>query len=71
MKEDDFGSLLEDSDALLRIFNRGVANAIEENKRFGIPSVFSINGTIVYQMPDGTVKMREEYLKEQENKIIN
>jgi len=38
-----------------RIGNIGVEKAIEENRRKGIPSVYSINGRIVYELADGTI----------------
>ena len=62
MNENNIKSLLN-SDELLKIFSNGVANAIEENKKFGIPSVFSIEGTMVFQMPDGTIKTEKELLE--------
>ena len=39
---------------ITRIGNRAVAKAIQENKEKGIPNVYSLNGTLVYEMPDGT-----------------
>jgi len=40
---------------ITRIGNRAVAKAIQENKEKGIPNVYSLNGTLVYEMPDGTI----------------
>lgn len=40
---------------ILAIANKAVAIAQEENRRLGIPNVYSLNGTIVWQLPDGTV----------------
>lgn len=40
---------------ITRLGNRAVAKAIKENKENGIPNVYSLNGTLVYEMPDGTI----------------
>ena len=44
---------------LLTIVNDAVYLSQEENRRKGIPNVYSINGTIVWQLPDGTVTMHD------------
>lgn len=38
-----------------RIGNRGVQAAQEENRRRGIPNVYSINGVLYWELPDGTL----------------
>ena len=38
-----------------KIVSKAVQDAQEENRRCGIPNVYVINGTIVWQLPDGTV----------------
>ena len=48
---------------LIRIFNEAVHEAIEENKRMGVPSVFCINGTKVFQLPNGDVVMEYDFEK--------
>jgi len=40
---------------ITRIGNAAVRAAQEENRRKGIPNVYVLNGTIVWQFPDGTV----------------
>jgi hypothetical protein len=40
---------------LFQIVSKAVHMAQEENRRCGIPNVYVINGTIVWQLPDGTV----------------
>ncbi|MCC5934635.1 MAG: hypothetical protein LAT75_13605 [Candidatus Cyclonatronum sp.] len=40
---------------LTRLGNRAVRKAQEENRRLGIPNVYSKNGQIYYQLPDGEV----------------
>ena len=37
-----------------RIGNRAVKKAQEENWRKGLPNVYSVNGKILYALPDGT-----------------
>jgi hypothetical protein len=38
-----------------RIGNRAVHKAQEENRRFGIPNVFSRNGKLYYELPNGEI----------------
>lgn len=40
---------------LLAIANRAVRKAQEENRRNGVPNVYVVNGTIVWQLPDGSI----------------
>jgi hypothetical protein len=40
---------------MTRIGNTAVHAAQEENRRKGIPNVYVLNGTIVWQLPDGSV----------------
>ena len=40
---------------ITRIGNTAVHAAQEENRRKGIPNVYVLNGTIVWQLPDGSV----------------
>jgi hypothetical protein len=37
------------------IANESIRRVKEENKRLGLPLVYSFNGRIVYEMPDGTL----------------
>jgi len=41
-------------DDITRIGNRAVKKAQEENRQKGLPNVYSINGKIVYALPDGS-----------------
>ena len=41
---------------LTKIFNQAARNAQEENRRLGIPNVYSINGIMVYEYK-GTFSM--------------
>ncbi len=38
---------------ILRIANRAVKRAQEENRKKGIPNVYSYNGHIYYELPNG------------------
>ena len=49
------GGMTEFDIKILSIANKAVYAAQEENRRLGIPNVYSLNGTIVWQMPDGSV----------------
>ena len=40
---------------ITRIASTAVRLAQEENRRKGIPNVYVLNGTIVWQLPDGSV----------------
>ena len=40
---------------LTRLGNRGVRKAQEENRRMGLPNVYSKNGEIYYQLPSGEI----------------
>jgi len=40
---------------MTKIANAAVHAAQEENRRSGIPNVYVINGTIVWQLPDGSI----------------
>jgi hypothetical protein len=40
---------------ILRVGNRAVRKAQEESRRLGVPNVYSHNGTLFYELPDGTL----------------
>ena len=40
---------------ILAIANKAVYEAQEENRRLGIANVYSLNGTLVWQLPDGSI----------------
>ncbi len=42
-----------------RIGNRGVRQAQEENHRLGLPNIYSRNGKIIYEMPDGEIIVKD------------
>ena len=45
----------------LRIGNRAVKKAQEENRKKGIPNVYSYNGHIYYELPNGELTKEDPY----------
>ncbi|MEJ7700830.1 MAG: hypothetical protein WKF71_14450 [Pyrinomonadaceae bacterium] len=43
----------------IRIGNRAVRQAQEENHRLGLPNINSRNGKIIYEMPNGEIIVKE------------
>jgi len=43
----------------IRIGNRAVRQAQEENHHLGLPNINSRNGKIIYEMPDGEIIVKE------------
>lgn len=44
-----------------RIGNRAVRKAQEESRRLGVPNVYSFNGIVHYERPDGTLTTEDPY----------
>lgn len=44
-----------------RIGNEGVHAAQEANRRMGVPNVYSINGIIYYELPNGELSRTDPY----------
>jgi hypothetical protein len=44
-----------------RIGNEAIEKALEENKRLGIPIVFSRNGIIYYELPNGEITTKSPF----------
>lgn len=54
---------LETYEALLefeRIGNRAVRRAQAENHRLGLPNIYSRNGRIIYEMPNGEIVVKND-----------
>jgi hypothetical protein len=51
-----------------RIGNQGVQAAQENNRRLGIPNVYSINGVLYWELPDGTLSRTDPYVEAGESK---
>jgi hypothetical protein len=46
---------------LMRIGSCAVREAQEENRRLGIPNVYSINGILYYELPNGELSRTDPY----------
>ena len=44
-----------------RIGNEAVQKAQEENRRMGVPNVYSFNGFIYYELPNGELSREDPY----------
>lgn len=52
---------------LQRIGSAGVQAVLEENRRLGIPNVFSRNGRIYYELPNGEITQENPFKEEPED----
>ncbi len=48
-------------DEIVRIGNRGVARAQENNRRLGVPNVYSINGRLYYETSNGELSATDPF----------
>ena len=55
LKTDTYEKALE----FQRIGNRAARQAQEENHSLGLPNIYSRNGKIIYEMPDGEIIVKE------------
>ena len=46
---------------MLRIGNRAVKKAQEENRKKGIPNVYDFNGHLYYELPNGELTTQDPY----------
>ena len=46
---------------MLRIGNRAVKRAQEENRKKGIPNVYDFNGHLYYELPNGELTKKDPY----------
>jgi hypothetical protein len=44
---------------IVRIGNKAVRRAQEENRRLGLPNIYSRNNKLIYEMPDGTIIVKD------------
>ena len=49
---------------LKRIGTRSARKAQEENRRLGIPNAYSRNGTLYFELPDGTITQEDPFVVE-------
>lgn len=59
MKKETYESLIE----MTRIGNRAIRKAQKENRKKGLPNVYSKNGRLYYELPDGTITMKDPFSK--------
>lgn len=52
---------LRKGEELVRIGNFAAHEAQEENRRLGIPNVYSINGILYYELPNGELSRTDPY----------
>jgi hypothetical protein len=52
---------LRKGEELERIGNAAVHAALEENRRLGIPNVYSINGILYYELLNGELSQEDPY----------
>lgn len=50
-------------DELMRIANRAFHQAQEESRKLGVPNVYSLNGILYYELPNGELSRVDPYLK--------
>ncbi|MBX3295151.1 MAG: hypothetical protein KF762_05515 [Acidobacteria bacterium] len=63
MKDTDKGLSKEAYDRLaeyVRIGNRAMHRAEEENRQLGLPNVFARNGKLIFEMPDGSIVIKDD-----------
>jgi hypothetical protein len=49
------------ADEIVRIGRRAVEKAQEDNRRRGVPNVYSINGLLYYELPSGELSRSDPY----------
>jgi len=52
--------LYQRASELSTLINDAIKDTREENKKKGIPNVFSIEDTIFYEMPDGKIVQKKD-----------
>ena len=57
----DSVDIYEDTLEFLRIGNRAVKRAQEENRKKGIPNVYDFNGHLYYELPNGELTKEDPY----------
>jgi len=61
-KLDDI-KIYQDAFEIRKIGNEAVRQALKENKEKGIPSVFSLDGVIYYELPSGEITTRSPFIE--------
>ena len=55
-QENSMEGSYKDTFKMLRLANRGAKKAQEENRRLGLPNVYSIEGKTIFVLPNGEIK---------------
>jgi hypothetical protein len=50
------------TDELIRVLREAVRRAQQENRERGIPNVYSINGVLHYELPDGSLSTTDPFI---------
>ena len=50
------------SEKLLKLGNRAIKKAQENNRKNGIPNVYCINGKIIFELPNGKLTTKYSFL---------
>ena len=68
MRQDELDSvdIYKETLEFLRIGNRAVKRAQEENRKKGIPNVYDFNGHLYYELPNGELT-KEDPLSQETN----
>ena len=71
MHQDELDSIDIHKETLefLRIGNRAVKKAQEENRKKGIPNVYDFNGHLYYELPNGELTKNDPYPLEKEKDV--
>lgn len=56
---------IEDFEEIEQIGTAAVQRAQEENRRLGIPNAYSRNGTLYFELPDGTITQEDPFVEEE------
>ena len=51
------------ADELMRIGKQAVRRAQEESRRLGVPNVYSIDGVLCYELPNGELSRDDPYVE--------
>lgn len=49
------------SEKLLKLGNRAIKKAQENNRKKGIPNVYCINGKIIFELPNGELTTQYDF----------
>ena len=49
------------SEKILKLGNRAVKKAQENNRKKGIPNVYCINGKLIFELPNGEITTKYDF----------